>query len=84
MASAVRHVEDRHAAVDILVNNAGIDHAGPVETIPIERARAMFETNLWGPVRTSRAVLPAMRARRSGVIVNVSSIAGRIPPTRSR
>jgi NAD(P)-dependent dehydrogenase (short-subunit alcohol dehydrogenase family) len=80
VATAVRHVEDRHAAVDILVNNAGFDHAGPVETIPIERARAMFETNLWGPVRTSRAVLPAMRARRSGVIVNVSSIAGRIPP----
>jgi NAD(P)-dependent dehydrogenase (short-subunit alcohol dehydrogenase family) len=80
VAAAIRQVENRHGAIDVLVNNAGIDHAGPVETIPIERARAMFETNLWGPVRTSRAVLPAMRARRSGVIVNVSSIAGRIPP----
>jgi NAD(P)-dependent dehydrogenase (short-subunit alcohol dehydrogenase family) len=80
VAAAVRHVDDRHGAVDVLVNNAGVDLAGPVETMPIERARAMLETNLWGPVRTSRAVLPAMRARRSGIIVNVSSIAGRIPP----
>ncbi len=80
VAAAVRHVEDRHGAVDVLVNKAGLDQAGPVETMPIERARVMLETNLWGPVRTSRAVLPAMRARRSGVIVNVSSIAGRIPP----
>jgi NAD(P)-dependent dehydrogenase (short-subunit alcohol dehydrogenase family) len=46
----------------------------------MDRARAILETNLWGPVRTVRAVLPAMRARRRGVIVNVSSIAGRIPP----
>jgi NAD(P)-dependent dehydrogenase (short-subunit alcohol dehydrogenase family) len=81
VVAAVRHVEDRHGAVDVLVNNAGIDHAGPVETMPIERARAILETNLWGPVRTIRAVLPAMRVRRRGVIVNVSSITGRIPPT---
>lgn len=80
VAAAVRHVEDRHGAVDVLVNNAGVDHAGPVETMPLERARAVFETNLWGPVLTCRAVLPAMRTRGGGVIVNVSSIAGRIPP----
>jgi NAD(P)-dependent dehydrogenase (short-subunit alcohol dehydrogenase family) len=80
LAAAVRHVEDQHGAVDVLVNNAGIDHAGPVETMPIERAQAILDTNLWGPVRTSRAVLPGMRARGGGVIVNVSSIAGRIPP----
>jgi NAD(P)-dependent dehydrogenase (short-subunit alcohol dehydrogenase family) len=41
VAAAVRHVEDRHGAIDVLVNNAGIDHAGPVETMPIERVRAM-------------------------------------------
>jgi NAD(P)-dependent dehydrogenase (short-subunit alcohol dehydrogenase family) len=81
VAAAVRHVEDRHGAVGVLVNNAGIDHAGPVETISFERARSLLETNFWGPVRTSRAVLPAMRARGGGVIVNISSLAGRIPPT---
>jgi NAD(P)-dependent dehydrogenase (short-subunit alcohol dehydrogenase family) len=77
--SAVRRVEDRHGAVDTLVNNAGLDHSGPVETVPMERARATLDTNLWGAVRTSRAVLPAMRARRAGVIVNVGSLAGRVP-----
>jgi NAD(P)-dependent dehydrogenase (short-subunit alcohol dehydrogenase family) len=81
VTSAVRGIEDRHGAVDILVNNAGIDHSGSVETLPIERARAIVETNLWGPVRTSRAALPAMRARGAGVIVNVSSLAGRVPGT---
>jgi NAD(P)-dependent dehydrogenase (short-subunit alcohol dehydrogenase family) len=81
VTSAVRAIEDRHGAVDILVNNAGIDHSGPVETLPLEQARAILETNVWGPVRTSRAALPGMRARGAGVIVNVSSLAGRVPGT---
>ena len=76
---AVRAVERRHGAIDVLVNNAGIADSGPVETIAIERARAVIETNLWGPVRVARAALPAMRARGAGVIVNVSSAAGRVP-----
>jgi NAD(P)-dependent dehydrogenase (short-subunit alcohol dehydrogenase family) len=77
--SAVRTIERRHGAIDVLVNNAGIADSGPVETIAIERARAVMDTNLWGPVRTTRAVLPAMRARGAGVIVNVSSAAARVP-----
>jgi NAD(P)-dependent dehydrogenase (short-subunit alcohol dehydrogenase family) len=77
--SAVRAIEGRHGAIDVLVNNAGIADSGPVETIAIERARAVVDTNLWGPVRTTRAVLPAMRARGAGVIVNVSSAAARVP-----
>jgi NAD(P)-dependent dehydrogenase (short-subunit alcohol dehydrogenase family) len=58
---------------------AGIADSRPIETIALERARAVVDTNLWGPVRTVRAVLPAMRARAAGVIVNVSSAAARVP-----
>ena len=77
VTAAVSAVLERHGAVDVLVNNAGIDRTGAVETMPLDDARAVLETNLWGPLRTVRAVLPHMRARGSGVIVNVSSLAGR-------
>jgi NAD(P)-dependent dehydrogenase (short-subunit alcohol dehydrogenase family) len=79
VTAAVRAVQRRHGAIDVLVNNAGIADSDPVETIPIERAEAVFDTNVWGPVRTVRAALPAMRARGAGVIVNVSSAAARVP-----
>jgi NAD(P)-dependent dehydrogenase (short-subunit alcohol dehydrogenase family) len=65
-------------AIDVLVNNAGIGVAGAIELVPIERARAMFETNFWGAVRMMQAVLPSMRARRSGAIVNVTSLMGHV------
>ena len=81
VSSAVAEVEAGHGAIDVLVNNAGVGYEGPVETIDIDNARALMETNLWGAVRTMRAVLPAMRARASGVIVNVTSVAGRVPGT---
>ncbi|MEU1486934.1 SDR family oxidoreductase [Streptomyces sp. NPDC005752] len=77
VAAAVHGVQEQHGAIDVLVNNAGIDRTGTVETMPQDDARAVLETNLWGPLRTVRAVLPGMRARGSGVIVNVSSLAGR-------
>ncbi|MFJ9873914.1 SDR family oxidoreductase [[Kitasatospora] papulosa] len=77
VAAAVDGVLRRHGGVDVLVNNAGIDRTGTVETMPQDEARAVLETNLWGPLRTVRAVLPSMRARGSGVVVNVSSLAGR-------
>lgn len=78
VAAAVQLVEERHGAVDVLVNNAGITYAGAIEVTPIEQARAVMETNFWGVLRTIRAALPAMRARGGGVIVNVSSLAGRV------
>ncbi|MEV6118636.1 SDR family oxidoreductase [Streptomyces sp. NPDC052109] len=77
VTAAVTAVQDRHGPVDVLVNNAGIDRTGPVETMPLDQARLLMETNFWGPLRMSRAVLPGMRARGGGVIVNVSSLAGR-------
>jgi NAD(P)-dependent dehydrogenase (short-subunit alcohol dehydrogenase family) len=81
VSAAIGEVESSHGAIDVLVNNAGVGYEGPVETIDIDLARALMETNLWGAVRTIRAVLPAMRARASGVIINVTSVAARLPGT---
>ena len=75
---AMGETRDREGAVDVLVNNAGIGGATPLELTPEDEHRAMFEANYWGPIRMIQAVLPAMRERRAGCIVNVTSIAGRI------
>ncbi|MEE4209289.1 MAG: SDR family oxidoreductase [Parvularcula sp.] len=64
--------------IDALVNNAGISYAGPIEMQDMEATRHMFETNVFGCHRMARAVLPAMRAQRSGQIFQVSSQLGRI------
>ena len=77
--AAMQEIDWKHGGVDVLVNNAGVGFGGPVETMPMEAARALFETNFWGPQRMMRAVLPGMRDRRSGVIINVSSLAGLLP-----
>ena len=76
--AAVAATREREGAIDVLVNNAGIGGATPLELIPEGEHRAMFEANYWGPIRLIRAVLPAMRERRAGCIVNVTSIAGRV------
>jgi NAD(P)-dependent dehydrogenase (short-subunit alcohol dehydrogenase family) len=76
---AIVEILDAEGRIDVLVNNAGLLHYGSVELLPDELMRTTFETNLYGPVRTLRAVLPAMRRQGSGVIVNVSSVAGRVP-----
>jgi NAD(P)-dependent dehydrogenase (short-subunit alcohol dehydrogenase family) len=81
VSAGVAKVIDRHGPIDVLVNNAGVGYGGPVETMPIDAARALMETNFWGALRMIRAALPGMRERRSGVIVNVTSTAGRIPGT---
>jgi NAD(P)-dependent dehydrogenase (short-subunit alcohol dehydrogenase family) len=65
-----------HGPVDVLVNNAGIGGATPLELTPEDEHRAMFETNYFGAVRCIRKVLPTMRERGRGAIVNITSIAG--------
>src|SRR6476620_4436205 len=55
VTAAIARVEAEHGAIDVLVNNAGVGHDGPVETIEIDAARAVMETNFWGAVRTMRA-----------------------------
>ena len=71
---AIASIESDGGGVDVLINNAGIAMNATTEDIDIEQA----ETNYWGVIRCIQAVLPGMRARKSGQIVNVSSIAGRI------
>jgi NAD(P)-dependent dehydrogenase (short-subunit alcohol dehydrogenase family) len=65
-----------HGPVDVLVNNAGISGATPLELTPEAEHQAMFDTNYFGAIRCIQAVLPSMRERRSGTIVNVTSVAG--------
>jgi NAD(P)-dependent dehydrogenase (short-subunit alcohol dehydrogenase family) len=78
MAAAVGHVEAAHGAVGVLINNAGYSQSGAVEAVPLARVRAQFETNVFGPVRLTQLVLPAMRRARRGRIVNLSSMGGRL------
>ena len=65
-------------SIDVLVNNAGIERMGSVEHLPLTDFRAVMETNYFGVIRCIQAVLPSMRARRSGCIINIASVAGQI------
>jgi NAD(P)-dependent dehydrogenase (short-subunit alcohol dehydrogenase family) len=74
----VGEVHDQAGPIDVLVNNAGMGGGGPIEDVPVDWAQSLFQTNYFGVVRTIQAVLPEMRRRRRGAIVNISSIAGRL------
>src|SRR5438128_1871144 len=77
--SVAGEVLDRSGRIDVLVNNAGLGIAGAAEESSIEQARALFDTNLFGSIRMTRAVLPQMREQGSGRIINISSVLGLVP-----
>jgi len=64
--------------IDVLVNNAGVPGGGPVEETTLDQFRQVMETNFFGGLRCIKAVIPSMRERRKGTIVNITSIAGRL------
>jgi NAD(P)-dependent dehydrogenase (short-subunit alcohol dehydrogenase family) len=75
---AVKEVLSRADRIDVLINNAGIASAGVTEAFTADQAKVVFNTNVVGILRTTRAVLPAMRKQRDGLIINIGSILGRV------
>ena len=78
MRAAVERVERDEGAVGALVNNAGYSQSGAVEEVPLDQVRRQFETNVFGLLRMCQLVLPGMRAKGEGRIVNISSMGGRL------
>jgi NAD(P)-dependent dehydrogenase (short-subunit alcohol dehydrogenase family) len=72
---AVDQLIEKEGRVDVLINNAGVGITGPLEETPIDEVHGAFDTNYYGPLRVIQAVLPTMRARGAGRIINVTSIA---------
>lgn len=75
---AVRTIIENHGGVDVLFNNAGFGLQGAIEDIALDDARYQFEVNLFGLARVTQLLLPSMRARKSGRIINTTSIGGKI------
>src|SRR6185295_15857523 len=79
VSAAVQSIEQKAGPVQLLVNNAGYSFMGALEETSIAEARQQFETNLFGVLRVTNAVLPGMRQQGAGRIVNISSVVGFLP-----
>ena len=75
---AINTIQKENGPIDVLVNNAGIDRAGAIEDLDISDFRAVMETNYFGALRCIQAMLPQMRKRERGCIINITSLSGRI------
>ena len=76
IATAVAKIISISGRLDVVINNAGIGITGPLEEIPTQEIKNNFETNFFGPIEVMRAALPQMRLQKSGLIINITSIAG--------
>ena len=76
ISTCIAEVLKHEPKIDVLINNAGAGITGPIEEIPDAEIKRNFETNLFGPINVIKAVLPTMRSQKSGLIINVTSIAG--------
>ncbi|NBL65102.1 SDR family NAD(P)-dependent oxidoreductase [Flavobacterium sp. NST-5] len=74
--NAVATVIEKENRLDVLINNAGVGITGPLEEIPLNEIKNNFETNFFGPIEMMKAVLPQMRLQKSGLVINITSIAG--------
>jgi short-subunit dehydrogenase len=73
--SAIAKIIEISGRLDVVINNAGVGITGPLEEIPMEEIKNNFETNFFGPIEVMKAVLPQMRQQKSGLIINITSIA---------
>jgi NAD(P)-dependent dehydrogenase (short-subunit alcohol dehydrogenase family) len=78
VATGIAAIYEAAGPIDVLVNNAGVERNGSIEELSMDDFRAVMETNYFGAIRCAKAVIPHMRERRSGLIVNVTSVAGKV------
>ena len=76
IATLVEKTIAEFGKIDVLINNAGVGITGPIEEIPTKEMKNHFDTNFFGPIEMMKAVLPQMRSQNSGLIINITSIAG--------
>ena len=76
ISETISHIISKENKIDVVINNAGVGITGPIEETPDIEIKRAFETNLYGPINIIKGVLPQMRKQRSGLIINITSIAG--------